>query len=117
MPIAVVGLILLSVSLSALAQSSPAVSLALTEGHAWRIALSILATPHILTGLGCYVFGMVVWLLVLSKVDVTLAYPFVGLGFLITLVLGVVLLGETVSVERVAGTLLIILGIVLTARS
>ncbi|MBP2299253.1 EamA family transporter [Azospirillum picis] len=124
MPIAVVGLILLSVTLSALAQislkigmSSPAVSTALAQGDTARIALSVMATPHVLTGLGCYGLGMVVWLAVLAKVDVTMAYPFVGLGFLVTLGLGVLLLGEQVTATRLIGTLLVVLGVVLTAQS
>lgn len=124
MPIGIVGLILLSVTLSALAQislkigmSSPQVSTALAGGGAGRIALSVVATPHILTGLACYGLGMVVWLAVLAKVDVTMAYPFVGLGFLVTLALGVLLLGETLTPVRLAGTLLVVLGVVLTAQS
>ena len=124
MPIAVVGLILLSVTLSAIAQislkigmSSPAVSTALARGEAGQIALSVVATPHILTGLACYGLGMVVWLAVLAKVEVTMAYPFVGLGFLVTLALGVLLLGETMSLTRLIGTLLVVLGVVLTAQS
>lgn len=60
---------------------------------------------------------MVVWLAVLAKVEVTMAYPFVGLGFLVTLALGVLLLGETMSLTRVIGTLLVVLGVVLTAQS
>ncbi|ALG72496.1 small multi-drug resistant family protein [Azospirillum thiophilum] len=124
MPIGIVGLILLSVTLSALAQislkigmSSPQVSTALAAGEAGRIALSVVATPHILTGLACYGLGMVVWLAVLAKVDVTMAYPFVGLGFLVTLALGVLLLGETLTPVRLVGTLLVVLGVVLTAQS
>ncbi|PWC34002.1 EamA family transporter [Azospirillum sp. TSO35-2] len=124
MSIAVVGLILLSVTLSAVAQislkigmSSPAVASALAQGEAGRIALSVVATPHILTGLACYGLGMVVWLAVLAKVDVTMAYPFVGLGFLVTLALGALLLGESLSPARLIGTALVVLGVVLTAQS
>ena len=124
MPIAVVGLILLSVTLSAIAQislkigmSSPPVATALAQGEAGRIALSVVATPHILTGLACYGLGMVVWLAVLAKVDVTIAYPFVGLGFLVTLALGVLLLGESMSATRLIGTVLVVLGVMLTPQS
>ncbi|MBF5095572.1 EamA family transporter [Azospirillum sp. INR13] len=60
---------------------------------------------------------MVVWLAVLAKVEVTMAYPFVGLGFLVTLALGVLLLGESMSLTRLIGTLLVVLGVVLTAQS
>jgi drug/metabolite transporter (DMT)-like permease len=64
-----------------------------------------------------YVLGAGLWLLVLSKVDVSLAYPFVGLGFIMTMLLGWLFLHEGVGVERIIGTLLIAGGVVLVSRS
>jgi multidrug transporter EmrE-like cation transporter len=57
------------------------------------------------------------WLYVLGRAPLSLAYPFVGMGFIFTLLAGVFVLGETVSVVRLAGTLLIALGCVLVAQS
>jgi drug/metabolite transporter (DMT)-like permease len=124
MPITIIGLILLSVVLSALAQivlkigmSSAPVSAALSDGSAWKIGLTIITTPYVLMGLACYGLSMVVWLFVLAEVDVSLAYPFVSVGFLITLALGVLLLGEHLSALRILGTLLVALGVVLVSQS
>jgi multidrug transporter EmrE-like cation transporter len=50
-------------------------------------------------------------------VQVSLAYPFVGLGFVLTMLLGWAIHGDSLSVARVAGTLIISLGVVILARS
>jgi len=57
----------------------------------------------------------VLWLWVLSRLDVSLAYPLVSLGFVVTLALGVVWLGEPLSWTRVAGCGLIVAGVWLLA--
>jgi len=63
-----------------------------------------------------YGLGAVVWLGVLSKWEVSKAYPLVGLGFAMTAVVGM-LLGEQVSLLRFAGVALICSGVVLIART
>ena len=78
---------------------------------------TIATTPAVVGGLALYLFGAILWLLVLAQIDVTQAYPFVGLGFLITMALGMMLLGESVSSARIAGTVLVATGVLLVARS
>jgi len=63
-----------------------------------------------------YALSAAAWIVVLSKLDLSLAYPFVGLGFVVTFLIGVLLLGEPASAGRLAGTLLIAGGAVLVAR-
>lgn len=58
-----------------------------------------------------------VWLVAMSRVDVNLAYPVAGLGFVVTMDLGWALLVETFSMARIAGTLLISVGVVVLASS
>ena len=59
-----------------------------------------------------FALGAVLWLGVLAKVDVIIAYPFVGLGVILTALFGFFLLGEAFSVIRFVGTCLVVLGIV-----
>jgi multidrug transporter EmrE-like cation transporter len=83
----------------------------------WQSTLaSALTSPLVLAGLALYAFGALVWLLVLARAELSFAYPFVGLGFVMTLALGKFALGEDVSLARVAGTLLVVAGVVLIAR-
>ena len=78
---------------------------------------AFLTSPYVVGGLALYGLGAVVWLFVLARLPLTAAYPFVGLGFIMTMVLGMVVLGEVVSPVRIVGTLMIASGCVLVARS
>lgn len=57
------------------------------------------------------------WLFVLSRVEVSFAYPFVALGFVLTAIMGRLFFQDSFSIEKAAGTALIILGVVLMSRS
>jgi drug/metabolite transporter (DMT)-like permease len=120
-----VTLILASVGLSALAQitmkfgmSNPEIQRALAIASNYRNAAWQISTNfYVLLGIVLYALSAVLWLLVLAKLDVTRAYPFVALGFVVTMVLGYFILGEGVGFIRLAGTFLVILGVVLVAYS
>ncbi len=62
-----------------------------------------------------YGVSFVLWLAVLSKADLSLARPLMSLGYLVTLVYGFYA-GETMTVSRVAGTFLIVGGVMLLVR-
>lgn len=118
-------LILSSVSLSAIAQisfkfgmsSSPVQGIIRDSASRLEIIGVILFQPYVLLGLMCYVLGALMWLFVLSRLDVSMAYPFVGIGFILTMFLGALLLGEHIGITRVVGTALVVLGVVLVSRS
>lgn len=83
------------------------------DAGAW---VSTFTEPMILGGLALYGLSAVVWLAVLAQWDVSRAYPLVGLGFVITAVVGY-LIGEQVTALRVAGVMLICIGVVLVGKS
>ena len=123
----VFALIVVSVSLSALAQMSLKAGMAavagaagsgLAPGVAGGLAsvLAALTQPYVLLGLGLYGLGAFVWLLVLARLDVSLAYPFVALGFIVVMVLGALWFGEPITPTKLAGTALVGLGVWLIAR-
>ena len=72
---------------------------------------------HVLLGLLCYGLGFMVWLIVLSKAEVSYAYPMISLGYVFTAIFARMLLGEAVSATRMAGILVTCLGVFLIARS
>jgi multidrug transporter EmrE-like cation transporter len=87
------------------------------EGRRWgAIAAELAQNSWIVGGLTLYTLGAMVWLLVLARVELSFAYPFVGLGFIVTMAFGWLFLGDALSVQRVTGTLLIATGVVLVAR-
>lgn len=89
---------------------------ALTQPTAFRSIFEQLANTYVLTGLLLYGLSAVVWLGVLSKWNVSKAYPLVGLGFVLTA--GVDFLsGEVITLNRIAGISLICAGVYMVARS
>jgi drug/metabolite transporter (DMT)-like permease len=85
--------------------------------HVGRAAATLLFEWHIFTGLVCYVASVAVWLLVLSRTEVSVAYPMVSLGYIATAIAAYYLFGETLSPARIAGIFVIMLGVYLVARS
>jgi len=79
-----------------------------TYGHA-------LTSPMVWLGLGLYGLSTLLWLWVLSRLDVSLAYPLVSLGFVVTMAVGVLWLGEPFSWQRVGACTLIVAGVSLLA--
>jgi multidrug transporter EmrE-like cation transporter len=85
--------------------------------NATPVGLELAFEPRILAGAGCYAVSLVVWILALSKIPVSIAYPMVSLGFALNALLAWWLLGEAVTPMRMAGIGIIIVGVVLVARS
>ena len=71
----------------------------------------------VLFGLFCYGLGFMVWLIVLSKAEVSYAYPLISLGYVLTAILAWVLFGEALNGNRLVGILTICLGVFLIARN
>jgi len=81
------------------------------------IGLRVVVNPYVLAGLSCYVASVVFWLLVLSRVPVSLAYPMLSIGYIVTAVFAYFAFGENLSAIRIAGIVLIIAGVFLLSRS
>lgn len=125
MTLRLLSLILFSVSLSAVAQlllkigvgrAGAATAASEAAPIVQRIS-DMLFSPFVLLGLMTYAVGTLVWLFVLAKAPLSVAYPFVGAGFILTALMGALVLGEQLSPLRVAGVVLITLGCTLVARS
>ena len=119
----VLALIVVAVGLSALAQvalkhgmAQPAVQAALGGGQGpVAVALAIAGSPGVLAGLTAYGMSAILWLFVLARVDLSVAYAFVSLGFLLVMALGAALFGEPLTGRKLLGTLLVGGGIWLVA--
>lgn len=71
----------------------------------------------ILGGLSCYIISVFVWIVGLSRVDVSIAYPLLSLGYIINALGAWYFLGETISIQRAAAITVIILGVVWLTKS
>jgi multidrug transporter EmrE-like cation transporter len=85
------------------------------EWFSWSF-ISVVINKYVILGLTCYGLSMVFWLYVLTRVDVSRAYPFVGLGFIGTMLFAHFFLQEPITIQKLTGTLLIVAGVVLLAR-
>ena len=88
-----------------------------TLANVLPVGMRVAMEPRILGGVGCYAVGMVLWIMALSRTEVSVAYPMLSVGFALNALLAWWLLGEAVSLQRVAGILVIIAGVWLVARS
>ena len=82
-----------------------------------RIILTVAASPYILSGLACYVISVAVWLLVLSRVEVSYAYPLLSIGYIVTAFAGFIFFNESIGAIRWAGISVICFGVWLITRS
>jgi drug/metabolite transporter (DMT)-like permease len=111
------------VLLNALAQlglkAATRVSGPLVAGDAgvWRKGLELLSVPPLWYALFAYGLSVIVWLVGLSRVPVSQAYPLLSLGYVINIGLAWWLLGEVPNVQRVAGIAVIVAGVILVTRS
>ena len=71
----------------------------------------------ILAGLACYVVSVGFWIVALSRVEVSLAYPMLSLGYVINAVAAWWLFGEALGPMRFAGILLILAGVLIMSRT
>lgn len=117
------GLVLTGVLLNATAQLALKASVANT-GSIGLDPQSLLASAGSLAlnawlwlGLACYVVSVVVWILALSRVDVSIAYPMLSIGYVVNAIAAWQLLGESLGPGRIAGIGIIIVGVFVLARS
>lgn len=81
------------------------------------VALRLAFEPHILGGVVCYFVSLIVWVMGLSRIDVSIAYPMLSLGYVLNAAAAWYLFGESLGPMRIAGIGFIVFGVVLVARS
>ena len=82
-----------------------------------KMVFTIGLNPFVLAGLGCYVVSVVIWLLVLSRVEVSYAYPLLSVGYIVTALAGWQLFDEAMDFTRWSGIAIICCGVWLITRT
>jgi multidrug transporter EmrE-like cation transporter len=117
------ALVLTGVLLNAVAQlllkagAGTIADLELKPGNALAIAGRVIFNLPIIAGLGCYAISVVVWILALSRVEVSVAYPMLSVGYVLNAFAAWWLFGESLNAMRIGGIGIIIVGVWLVARS
>jgi multidrug transporter EmrE-like cation transporter len=81
------------------------------------IGARIATSPPIIAGLACYVVSVVIWILALSRVPVSVAYPMLSIGYIVNAGAAWWLFGESITAQKLVGIGFIIVGVYLVARS
>jgi multidrug transporter EmrE-like cation transporter len=88
-----------------------------TSANIVPVGWTLATEPHIVGGLTCYVISVVVWIMALSRVEVSIAYPLLSVGYVVNAIAAYYLFGEAVTPMRLAGIAVIIVGVWIVARS
>lgn len=83
----------------------------------WAAAAELLRTVPLWVGLSCYGVSVVLWLGALSRVPVSVAYPMLSIGYVVNAFAAAALFGEALTVAKMSGILLIIVGVFVLARA
>ncbi|MBI3147789.1 MAG: 4-amino-4-deoxy-L-arabinose transferase [Betaproteobacteria bacterium] len=117
------GLILLGVLFNAAAQiflkagTQTLGVISFTRENWWTMSWAIGTEPRFLGGFACYAISLVVWIMALSRVPVSVAYPMLSIGYIVNALAAWKLLGEhPLSGSAWTGIGLIVLGVYLVAR-
>lgn len=77
----------------------------------------VLTTPAVIGALSLYGLSALIWTVVLSKLDLSLAYPMVSMGYVLVVFFSWLILKEPISLMRFAGLAVICIGVVMISRS
>ena len=88
-----------------------------TLANAWPLASAIATNPHFLGGFACYGISVLIWIMALSRVPVSIAYPMLSIVYIVNALAANYLFGEVLSNGRLLGMGFIIIGVYLLARS
>ncbi len=88
-----------------------------TAGNVLPVGMKLALEPHILGGMACYAVSLVVWILGLSRVPVSVAYPMLSIGYVLNALAAWYLFGESLNAQKLIGVGFIILGVILVTRS
>ena len=80
------------------------------------VSIKLAMQPHIMGGVACYVVSLVVWIMGLSRVPVSVAYPMLSIGYALNALAAWYLFGESLTAQKLVGIGFIIGGVFLVTR-
>lgn len=86
-------------------------------GDRARFVILLLLSPWVLSSVVATFLAGVSWMLTMTRFELSYAYPWIGLNFVLIMGAGFLIFNEALSAGKLAGTLLVVIGIVVIARS
>lgn len=89
----------------------------LSVSTVFALLKSAISNQFVVLGFLCYAVSAASWLVILSRVELSFAYPLISIGYIMVMILSKYLFNEAVTGYRIAGTLLVCGGVFLITRS
>jgi multidrug transporter EmrE-like cation transporter len=81
-----------------------------------QFVASLLLNPWIMTGIVATFLAGVSWMLAMTRFEVSYAFPFVSINYILVLIASIYLFNESLTITKLTGTLIVALGIIIIAR-
>jgi len=91
--------------------------ISMTIDQLWNMIIQSITNLYIWAGMMSYAVSILLWMVVLSKVNVSLAYPFLSIGYIVTAIIAYFAFGEPITFQKIAGITIICLGVVVLTYS
>lgn len=79
--------------------------------------LKLLLDPFILSGFIAAFVASLFWMVAMTRFEISYAYPFTSLSFVLVFIISIFLFSETISLGKIVGLLLIVAGVIVTSKS
>lgn len=118
-----IGLILSSVFFTSIAQIFIRQGMirfgdvSISFNHIGKMIINIFSNIYLFAGIVCFGASVILWMITLSKVNVSIAYPFTSLGYVLVAILSYFIFNEPLTVQKIIGILIICLGVVVLSYS
>jgi multidrug transporter EmrE-like cation transporter len=98
-------------------QVSKAGGLPVATGARFVFLLRLLVNPWIAGALVAALVAALSWMAAMTRLELSFAYPFMSLSFVLVLVLSALMLGEPLTLYKVVGMALVVIGLIVSSRS
>ena len=82
----------------------------------FSLSTKVFFNPSIISGLACYAISILLWIYALSKVEVSIAYPMISIGFIVNAIAAWYLFSEPLGLFKLIGIFFIIIGVIFISR-
>lgn len=88
-----------------------------TIEHLFSLLLSVITNSYLILGVMCYVIGMILWMIILSKFEVSFAYPMLSISYIFTAIFAYFVFNEPLTFNKILGIVIICFGVYILTRS
>ncbi len=112
-----ISVVALALSIFFMAVSQLLFKHGMTSGSGGKSGIAALFRWPVVTGISLNVIAAICWLLAIARLELSYAFPFLSLNYLIVPLLARLIFGESLGRKRVLGILIVTIGVIVVAQS